>query len=294
MPMMTPSTPIDEMRPIDGGAGASLRVSTYDRVAAVVTSFLVLLGATAAVLVVMCFLGRPKTTNEELTPEINLVSANPSGGDPGAMTLDEPQAGEFTDPIDVVTDFEPIEQFISTHLVHLDQLSGLAKTGRGKDRDTGPFPSDLIPDVEVPPWQRWRIVYSSVDLESYARQLDFFGIELGAVGGPAVDYLTQMSSPSPLVRSAPSADERRLYLTWKHGSLQDTDKQLLLRAGIAVDGRVVAQFLPPALEKSLPKLELDYSQGRVGARRIRQTVFGVRAAGNGFEFEVQEQYYRAL
>lgn len=294
MPIMTPSTRIAEMRPIDGGAGASLRVSTFDRVAAVVTSLLVLLGTTAVVLTILCCLGRPKEVDEETIPVINHVSATTSGGEPGAMALDEPQSGEFTDPYDVVVDFQPIEQFVSTHLVHLDQLSGLAKSGRGKDRIPGPLPPDIIVIDEVPPWQRWRIVYSAVDLDSYARQLDFFGIELGVVGGPAVDYLSLVSSPSPHVRSAPSADERRLYLTWKHGSLQETDKQLLRRAGITVDGRIVAQFLPPSLEKSLLKLELDYSRGSVSASRIRQTVFEVRATSDGFEFEVQEQYYRAL
>jgi hypothetical protein len=142
----------------------------------------------------------------------------------------------------------------------------------------------------VPRWERWQVRFSAADLEAYARQLDYFGIELAAMGGGRanVDYASQLSRPRPLRRAGRSQDEQRLYMTWRSGELIEADRQLLAKAGIATADRVILQFYPPQAEAMLASLERQEA-GEKDLRSIRRTVFGVRPKGRQFEFFVISQ-----
>src|SRR5690606_26352227 len=56
-------------------------------------------------------------------------------------------------------------------------------------------------DISVPREERWRLRFAG-SLNEYAKQLDYFGIELSAIGGGAIiDFASCFSGSSPNVRT---------------------------------------------------------------------------------------------
>ncbi len=128
------------------------------------------------------------------------------------------------------------------------------------------------------------------NLNEYARQLDYFGIEFGAVVDGRMVYVSKLSSPRPTVRtSAGGANEKRLYMTWQGGARKQADLQIFRKAGIEVGSGLMFHFYPKQTEDKLARLELDYRK-RV-AREIRRTYFAVNRTDDGYEFKVEHQTY---
>ena len=142
----------------------------------------------------------------------------------------------------------------------------------------------------IPRSQRWSIVYpKSQSLKAYARQLDFFGIELGIVQpGGQLTYASNLSRGKPVVKRG-GADEERLYFIWQDAARREADRELLKRAGLPAEGAVIAQFFPARLEEKLAELERSHANRR--PEEIRLTQFGVRRAQGGHEFHVAQQNY---
>jgi len=143
--------------------------------------------------------------------------------------------------------------------------------------------------------QRWEIQFAQgINVETYARQLDFFGIELGVLGGAdEVLYLSKLSQQQPDQRTGPASEDDRLYMTWQRGTLRDADLQLLARAEVAAGGKVLALFYPREVEQKLAQLEIEHAEEHK-ADQIRKTVFGIRPDGDDFEFYVLEQHGKAV
>ncbi|WP_425613758.1 hypothetical protein NA78x_003598 [Anatilimnocola sp. NA78] len=145
--------------------------------------------------------------------------------------------------------------------------------------------------LDLPNHERWELQFANgTTLESYARQLDYFQIELGVIGGaPTVTYLSDLSKPQPPKREAPGSADSRLYLIWQRGPMQEADEILVKRAGLDPAGKVLAHFVPPAMEAEMLRVEAE--QARVNKfTRIRRTVFGIEAAGpDAFRLIVTQQ-----
>jgi hypothetical protein len=142
--------------------------------------------------------------------------------------------------------------------------------------------------VGVPRGQRWEIRFSGNTTAEYARQLDFFKVELAVLGsGNEVYYAYNFSKRKPDQRVGPRDQEKRLYMSWRRGTLEKTDRELLKAAGIDSEGKIVLQFYPPEVEAQLAQLERDYRKRE--PRDIRQTRFAVVTKGRGFEFQVMDQ-----
>lgn len=164
-------------------------------------------------------------------------------------------------------------------------------TGIGDGR--GPGPGGPGTSDGVPVYERWEVRMSSASLEEYARQLDFFRVELGVAGGgnPNVEYITNLSAAKPTVRVGNPRDERRLRFLHRSGELRAADRQLAAKAGVSTEGRIVFQFYDDAMYRKLLGLEAV----RRGQRRIaevRRTVFGVQKTGALYDFFVIEQQYQ--
>jgi hypothetical protein len=161
--------------------------------------------------------------------------------------------------------------------------SSLVVPGGGRQAD--------LPKADIPRHQRWEIRFPPGNsIESYTRQLDYFKIELGVIGGEDhITYLTNLSNPKPKTRPGFAIDESRLYLVWQRGDMRDADEQLAQRAGVRTAGKVLAHFLPAEVESELAKLEEAYAkQLKIG--KVGRTVFGIRTAGaDSFRFFVVEQ-----
>jgi hypothetical protein len=172
--------------------------------------------------------------------------------------------------------------------VALDSAFTSGKGGGGGDgRGTGRGRGG--PKENIPRPQRWVIRFDGGNLKIYAKQLDFFKIELAAIGkDDLVHYAFNLAKPKPDSRTGSPDEEKRLYMTWRSGPLQEADRTLLTRAGIDLSGRVIMQFYPAEVEQALARLERDYAAGK-DVNDIRRTNFDVRQEGNQFQFVVTGQ-----
>jgi hypothetical protein len=139
--------------------------------------------------------------------------------------------------------------------------------------------------------QRWLVRFADQsNIAEYTKQLDFFGIEFGAVVKGKLMYVSHLSDARPTVRTASSgADEKRLYMTWQGGGRKQADLQIFRKAGIEVGEGAMFHFYPKATEDKLARLELAY-RNKV-AREIRRTYFAVDRTEGGYEFSVVHQTY---
>lgn len=272
--------------------GDLLKVSAYDRVASMLVAALVMVGLLVTILFMVWLTTRVFFV--PTVPEVFLVEEEPGTQNPEgtARDINEPGIEELTDIIepDITETLAAVTDAVSSVAASLDAVDGVMATrgkGAGDNRKRGG--GDTIPR-----WQRWEIRFESTTLESYAKQLEFFGIELGALGGgkAGVDY-AQFGRGGVKKRSVGGdAKDERLYFIWQGGKLKQQDQTLLQQAGISTAGRVICQFYPPAVENQLAVLEKQ-ALGSRPLRDVKRTVFGVRPAGRGFEFYVVEIEYRA-
>lgn len=128
-------------------------------------------------------------------------------------------------------------------------------------------------------------------LETYARQLDYFGIELAVLmPGNQVIYVSDMATANPKTRTGPADQEQRYYLTWRGGDLQQADRELLARVGVESKGRIILKFLPSKLEAQLAAMEK--AQADSLNETARRTRFRIRPERSGYAFEIMDQSYR--
>jgi hypothetical protein len=190
------------------------------------------------------------------------------------------------------------EATLADRLTRLGSLSPEAEAALQEASFEGKAESSLVvlaggrqADVARPPrdrHERWEIRFpAGTSVEAYSRQLDFFKIELGVIGGQQqVTYLSNLSNPKPTSRSASAADDRRLYLIWQRGAIREVDEQIAARAGVPTAGKVVAHFLPKEVEDELARLE-DARARQLSISSIGKTVFGITPSGqDSFRFTV--------
>jgi hypothetical protein len=215
------------------------------------------------------------------------LEANPDAG-AAESASDEPEVRESLDDVLELTDAAVTEtqrQFDMGERATPGQPGSAEGTGR-RPLGSGPGSGGGFPRE-----QRWMIRFGDqASLEEYARQLDFFGIEFGAVVDGKIVYISKLSSPTPVKHiAAGGADEKRLYMTWRGGGRKQADLQLFRKAGVEVGTGVLFHFYPKETEDRLARLELAYRKKR--ANEIRRTFFVVKRADAGYEFDVVHQTY---
>lgn len=205
---------------------------------------------------------------------------------------------EKTPPSDAPTAIstEAVEQLPQLEPNLVSSSEATSKTSSGGFGGTGTGDNVLIGKGTgkgggFPREERWFIRYADMaSLDEYARQLDYFGIELGAVVGKQLVYISKMSGSSPVVRKASGGgNEKRLYFTWQGGNRKAADVQLFRKAGQDVGQGVIFQFYPKNTENLLAKIEFE-KEG-LKYNKIRRTYFAVRKpeGGSGYEFYVTRQ-----
>jgi hypothetical protein len=276
-----------------------LRVSPYERVASLIIAALILLGA--AVLAMFIIVITMRAIGHQKAVPVTFIDEPYGRGDHDAGTARDAENSQVDEldeffPPELDQNIQVMNDIISADLTTLetmdDQLANFGSNkGQGDSRAAGPLGEG---DANVVPrWERWQVRFASADVESYAQQLDFFKIELAALGGgkSTVDYATNLSLARPTRRTGPSESEQRLYMTWRSGELIEADKQLLAKAGIDTANRVVLQFYPPETEAALAALE-QQAAGTRDLKEIKRTVFGVKGTGGKYEFYVMSQEFR--
>ncbi len=295
-----------------------MQISVYDRVASWLISFLIVCGVLVGALF-MIWIGpklryKPRAFDVVMEDEGYGRGDNPAGfardskapGDPDIPMMDEPAGDELPELVE--SDFAATMDVVASNAavtiaevgdIAIDTLAttsvrgfrgtGGGEGGLGDSRPPGPLGDN--PNV-ISKWERWEMQYTSSSKAAYARQLEFFKIELGAAGGKAdIDYAFNLAKAKPDTRSGPSTKDKRLFLSWRSGPLKEFDRQILESAGINTRARIMLQFYPAELEKILTDLERQNAPGRSN-REFLKTVFGVRPARGGFEFFIVEQRFR--
>ena len=302
-----------------------IALSQHDKVSSGLLAVCMLLG-TLTVLLVTAWIAN-MLPSPRLPPPVTLLEEDPGGDEHGfidgnpeeSLALGSPDA-DANDPVmaeaealpdtadasaeslDAVADVSdatemntsdssdsqaPNQQFVTASLVPRRPGSPYGKeggTGRpmlgyGKGKGGG-FPREM----------RWFIKFTERGtLEDYASQLEFFGIELGALmpDGKLI-LVSKLTAPKPTVRTVTNGqEEKRLYFTWKSGLRKGVDLQILQKAGIDATNALVMHFYPPQTENQLAVLEQQYKNRK--ANQIKRTYFSVRSAKEGFEFTITSQ-----
>ncbi len=236
-----------------------------------------------------------------------IIEENPAGrGDnaegferdfepPGAEEVEELLEPTLADTIEAVTD---AVSSVAASLTTLDTSATASTSGTGMGDSRPPGPEGEGDDI-IPRFERWKLQFSAKDAAGYAKQLDFYNFELGAIGGSGpsgVDFVSNLSKGNKKrFDNKPSADERIYFIFPPGNPLANLTKQLLGKAGVAVGGkRVEMLFMDKNIENMLANIEKTYFEkaGHQTIGEVAQTVFESTPDGNGYKFEVIEQRYR--
>lgn len=286
-----------------------IRVTRYELVSSLLTAIVLVLCVVVMLLGSTWYARRQPKPHEPVAVEL---IENPGGSEDGVVgeTLRVESPAELSrdaSPAEIASDVTEIQASLDSVLGSADDAVNLTPTSRQFELGTGTQNTGKVGSATgtgrralgsgpgekgFPREQRWFIRYADQQtVEEYARQLDFFGVELGAIVSGKLVYLSKLSAAAPATRTVSSgAGETRLYMTWQGGSRKIADLQMFQKAGINVGVGVILQFYPKETENRLALLERDYKKRR--ADEIRRTYFAVRPAeGGGYEFYVTGQTY---
>jgi hypothetical protein len=272
--------------------GYGMKVSRYERVASLLIALLILIGA-AVLIVFLLWLTSQVFASSKSVP-VQLQEIGEGGGLGESMDLEVEEIGletdledpEFKDTLATIADAVALKTSVLEDPTFLDNLEkGVG--GRKGDGRTAGFGSGKPGKP-----RHWEVQFIQGNtLKTYARQLDFFEIELGVLlPDNKVEYAYNLSQSPPSRRSGAADQEKRYYLTWRQGSLQEADRELLALVGIQGEGRLVLKFIPPEVEMKLVTLERERAGDDVD--KIRATTFQIRAQQGGYTFYVVKQTYR--
>lgn len=286
---------------VDGdraGPAPQIKITAYDQVSGLLVALLAIVGAIVFVLAIAYL---SQNFKFDYTTAVEVIQEDGGGNEFAEGVSDEledPGVEEMPDVMEpqMAATLDNVTSVITNSTTTLDAIEGdstlMGKgTGLGDARASGPGGPGT--GGVVPRWERWQVKFSTTSADAYAKQLDFFGIELAAIGGGSkdVEYASGLSKRPVQRRIGPSKDEKRLFMTWTKGALKQFDVQILQSAGISMQGRECIQLYPPATEAEMAKLESAKLGGKA-LKSVKRTVFAVRSAGSGYEMYVADQQFQ--
>lgn len=280
-----------------------LRTRSVDVVSSLLLSLVIMVGVAVVILGAMYLVANIHFSRRIIELPVENVPGRGDHAEGFARDLEAPGSEEVED-ITAPTLEQTLEAMTETLTAAMNTLDSmdnmLASKGKGGLGDSRP-PGPLGEGNVLPRFERWQLKFTARNANGYATQLDFFGIELGCIGGGVanIDYASKLGGKANK-RSAGGKEEKRLYFKNQAGSaLIPFDQQLLKKAGIKYDGRIILKFINKDLEDSLAQLEQGYAMDNRGKGKIvdpaefAKTVFECRPKrSGGFEWVVIDQRYR--
>ena len=281
-----------------------MRVTLYDSVSSwAIAQCAGLLMTCMAVVTIWLTTRLPKPPDAVPVELVELPGGFEDGSPDETLRVDspEPEARDAV-PADAVADqmeiAEAVEAVVemsesATQQVQQQFDSGIQNTGKvGSAKGTGRRALGSGSGTGgIPREQRWFVKFGErSSLDEYAKQLDFFKIELGALlPDGRLAYLSNLTNAAPQVRYVNTgSDEARLYMTWQGGDRRAADAQLFAKANVVVRAdTVIFHFYPKPIEQKLAQLELAFRNRTV--KQIRRTYYAVEPAGGGYQFSVFRQ-----
>jgi len=295
------ATPAQRLFEIDE---TSMRINKVDQTSSLILSLALLIGI-AVLLLGMLFFMRSMT---HTAPRPIIIQQEPAGrglnaegferdfDPPGAEEVEQLREPAIEQTLQMVT--EAISS-VSASLETIESAMAANSNGSGKgdSRQAGPEGEG---ERFVPISERWELKFTARDRRNYALQLEFFKIEVGAIGGgiPTVDYITNLAS-APTKKSGSSKDFKGkiFFMSTTLNVLEQYERQLLQAAGIPDTGRKILKFIPKETENALAQAEAKYFVEKrkkdLRIPEIAKTVFECRQnkKGGGYEFVVIDQRY---
>jgi hypothetical protein len=280
-----------------------MRTSRFDVVTAFLTSLIVFAGTCVLLLIIAWFTNKwvvpPRSIDPIIEHHQGLEYPNGFERDfepPGREEVEDLIEASLPDTIEAVTN--SITN-VAASLETVDSASTVATDGKhvGDPRMEGPGQEEDGQDV-IPRYLRWQLDFAARDMTSYAKQLDYFKIELAVIGGTiqGVDVVNELATGPKHYRIVDTTSESRLYFMWvSPGPLLQFDRRLLQQCGVPFAGRQILKFIPKDLEnETLATLELEFarSKGYQSVTQIAKTVFVCEPEGAGYRFVVTSQRYR--
>jgi hypothetical protein len=140
------------------------------------------------------------------------------------------------------------------------------------------------------PRPHWEVLFAEeISPEEYARQLDFFKIEIAAVSkNNKIEYISKLSGRKPEKRVGRREEDARVYVGWKSGTLEAVDRKLFAKARINSQRKEILHFIPAESQALMEEAQRSYADRQPD--EIERTRFEIhpRESG-GYEFVVVEQ-----
>ncbi|MGD9853335.1 MAG: hypothetical protein AB7U20_00105 [Planctomycetaceae bacterium] len=226
---------------------------------------------------------------EDGNPEDTWNLDSPEPEDPSASLIEEP-----TEQVAIQDVLENVVELSDKATEHLEQVmaESTANSGKlGSATGTGGRPLGMGPGTGgMPREQRWYVRFGDDNsLDEYAKQLDFFGIELGVLQPQGrLIYVSGLTGSLKKRTVESGKDEQRLYMTWQSGERREADIKLLAKAGVSANRQsLIFHFYPQKTEQMLATLEFNFQ--KKPPQEIRRTYFLAKKQGTGYEFEVTRQ-----
>lgn len=299
--MATASPPRQSERP-----QPVLRTTTYDRSSAALLSLFIGLVVATGIIATLYIAAMPDPPAKIVAVElIDEATGGEEDGEPDSTLLVESELAPQPDAAPVEQDadqtelqetLEQITDLAEQAVEIVPDQAGVAAISSGV---AGSADGSGLPSLGsgpgsggVPRSQRWLVNFADgASLDEYARQLDYFGIELGAImPDGTLKFASDLSAARPKTRQiSDGSKEERLYMNWQGGARKLADQQLLGKAGINAEGRPVLHFYPKQTENLLAQLEKKATTRKIS--EIRRTYYDVRRAAGAYEFKVRRQIF---
>lgn len=273
-----------------------LRTSRFDIVTSLFLALILFIGTFVLMLFLVWLFTRFEFPPKPIKPTIENAAGRGPNAEGTERDFDPPAAEEVEELLEPTLEenIMAVTNAVSSVAATVSATNFSATDGKGDSRPPGPLGEgeDIIPRAE-----RWQLKFSAKNINGYATQLDFYKIELAALGGSiqGVDTAKNLAGSPQKYRIVDTENEKRLYFMWTTpGPLLQYDKQLLQKAGIPLPGRQILKFIPENLEGQLEQTEMAYAKtnGHDTVKEIAKTIFESQPDGSGFKFVVVDQRYR--
>ena len=282
----------------------SMRTNKVDQTSSFLLSLVVLIGLGVFLLALLFFMRSMSGSAKLIKLQQERVEGRGLNAEGLERDFDPPAADEveqLNEPA-IEQTLQMVTDAISTISATLESIESSmtannAGSGKGDSRQAG---AEGEGEKIVPRSERWELKFTARDRRNYALQLEFFKIEIGAIGGgvATVDYVTNVAS-APSKKSGTSKEFKgRLYfMSTTQNVLEQYERQILQTAGIPNNSRQILKFISKDTEEKLAQAEATYyTEKRNKELRIAdiaKTVFECRQIkkGGGYEFIVIDQRY---
>ena len=276
-----------------------LRTSRFDVVTSLFVALIAFIGIFVAILFVIWITSRWTWEPVAIEPIIEPPAAGRGENAEGTeRDFEPPSAEEIQELLEPTLEESIVAITDAVTEVATDVVTDTVSDSPANGDSRPPGPEGEGADI-VPRGERWQLEWSAKDVDSFARKLDSFGIELGAIGGgvDGLEIVGKLSGGSQKRNNPKPSSEPRLYFQFLRPTpLKDYMQTLMARGGarVGLANQRLLMFLPEPMENQLARLELDYAKknGHELVQEIGKTIFELVEDDGKYSFVVTSQRYR--